>query len=157
MANEEQLKRLQEGGIKEWNTWYMGEWHKNSTSADLSNANLEGMNLCDGYFRRVDLRYTNLRNCMLMGTNLCGANLLGADLTNVALFETMFCKTNLHNAIGLKSCRHLGPSGLDPLTCMLSNSVPREFMQGCGWLDNLIETIMALRQSVPGGEEIIRL
>ena len=47
---------------------------------DLTQANMEGMDL-----KGIDLRYANLARANLYGTNLTGANLRGANLSRVLL------------------------------------------------------------------------
>jgi len=47
---------------------------------DLTQSNMEGMDL-----KRIDLRYANLARANLYGTNLTGANLRGANLSGANL------------------------------------------------------------------------
>ena len=60
---------------------------------DLTQANMEGMDL-----KGIDLRYANLARAKLYGTNLTGANLRGANLSGVFLRMTILKGSNLSEA-----------------------------------------------------------
>ena len=79
---------------------------------NLTESNLQGINLSDAKFiycnlRGANLRGANLRRANLQGTNLQGADLTGADLTGAVLtfitydrytkFPSNFDKTRLDN------------------------------------------------------------
>ena len=51
---------------------------------DLTQSNMEGMDL-----KGIDLRYANLARANLYGTNLTGANLRGANLSRILLRNTI--------------------------------------------------------------------
>ena len=72
MADPEHLAKIKEG-IRVWNKWRK----KNpDVTPDLSEANLEGVNLRGANLAKANLNWTDLR-----GANLEGANLRGTDLT----------------------------------------------------------------------------
>jgi len=143
MANEEHLAKLEEG-VKAWNLWR--EVHPTLVpdlkGADLHDADLRGMNLCNAYFERAYLFGADLRNTDLRGVNfshaylstanlrevnLRGANLLfalfiqadlsGANLQDALTGRTMFGDVDLSTAQGLEMVQHQGPStiGIDTL------------------------------------------
>ena len=60
---------------------------------DLTQANMEGMDL-----KGIDLRYANLARANLYGTNLTGANLRGANLSRILLRNTILKGSNLSEA-----------------------------------------------------------
>jgi uncharacterized protein YjbI with pentapeptide repeats len=78
MADEEQVKRLQQG-IVGWN-----EWRQNNPTIrpDLSQANLSEADLSDAHLRGADLSDANLRRADLTDANLSDADLRGADLSD---------------------------------------------------------------------------
>src|SRR5262249_7163695 len=86
--------------------------------ADLRGADLE----------RADLQWANLQE-----TILTGARLQAANLHESVVGSTIFGHTHLHGARGLDTCRHQTPSLLDVGTCACSESLPTEFLRGCGW------------------------
>ncbi len=76
MANEEQLKILQQG-VEVWNQWR--EEHPEE-EIDLREANLHEGNLSEANLRWANLNEANLRGVNLCEADLSGANLSGADL-----------------------------------------------------------------------------
>jgi uncharacterized protein YjbI with pentapeptide repeats len=89
MANEEQLKILQQGADA-WNKWRA---NIGFSGADLSEADLRMADLS-----RVDLSEANLNGAGLDGANLRGANLYNADLSEANLRGADLSKANLYNA-----------------------------------------------------------
>ena len=59
---------------------------------DLTNANLEAMDL-----HGADLYYANLIGANLSGSNLSSANLDGTSLTNANLIRAIFCGTTMQD------------------------------------------------------------
>jgi hypothetical protein len=60
------------------------------------------------------------------------------------LCDTVFGNTNLTAVQGLGTCRHDGPSILDPRTLAKSGPLPLAFLRGCGVPDSLIEYLPSL-------------
>ena len=60
---------------------------------DLTQSNMEGMDL-----KGIDLRYANLARANLYGTNLTGSNLRGANLSRILLRNTILKGSNLSEA-----------------------------------------------------------
>ena len=118
-------------------------------SANLRSADLRGANLSSANLRSANLINANLSGADLVGADLSGANLSSADLRNANLteaflLETIFSDTNLTNAIGLATCRHIGPSTLDHRTLSKSGPLPLAFLRGCGLPENLITYLPSL-------------
>jgi hypothetical protein len=87
MADEEQVKRLQQGrqGVREWNEWRIAN---SAIRIDLSDADLSGAKLSDA--SRSDIN--------LIGANLRGANLSHADLSGAHLEYAILSGANLSGA-----------------------------------------------------------
>ena len=150
MANEKHLEILKQG-VDVWNVW-RGEYLDilpDLTEADLTNANLLGANLFAANLFAANLfgadlfgailTRADLRKAVLNRADLKGADLKGADLSSTELFETVFSDTNLKDTIGLKACKHFGPSTIDHRTILRSGGLPEVFLKGCGLPDELIE------------------
>ena len=122
--------------------------------ADLSDANLSRAHLGDARLTGANLRGTELRSAELRGadlkqTNLARAGLSGADLrkanlSGTCLHETVLANTDLSGAIGLDTCRHLGPSVIDFRTLAKSHPLPLLFLQGVGLPDTVIDYLPSL-------------
>jgi uncharacterized protein YjbI with pentapeptide repeats len=158
MANEEQVKRLQQGVLR-WNKWRENSSHSDPIGVDLRGANLRGANLRganlskaflsnaklgDASLIRANLNRADLHRVDLRRTVLRGANLYGADLTDATLYETVFSNVDLTGVIGLETCQHKGPSVIDYRTLQLSKPLPLAFLRGVGLPDNLIEYLPSL-------------
>jgi len=136
MANPGDLALLIDGGVNEWNAWRKKHpgLVPNLSDAELLKADLAGVGGVGANLYRADLT----------GANLCGANLQGVNLREAYLSHaqvglTIFGNTNLSGAIGLESCRHVGPSVVDHQTMMKSWPIPVVFLRGCGLPEALIE------------------
>lgn len=110
MANEEHLKRLDEG----WEAW--NDWRKDNDFIipDLAGADLNGAELGDRVemmirvvnsrhkFQGVAFSHCNMRgvklSAKLIGADLVGANLIGADLGGADLTGADLQKANLNYA-----------------------------------------------------------
>ncbi len=67
------------------------------------------------------------------------------DSITIALFgETILSATDLSGVVGLETCHHTAPSGLDHRTLIRSGRLPQAFLRGCGLPDAFIENIPAL-------------
>ena len=125
------------------------------SEADLVGANFSRANLSRATFREADLSRATFREAPLSRANLNRANLSGADLieadlsgailieadlSRANLLETVFGNTDLTDAKGLVTCRHVGPSILDHRTLAKSGPLPLEFLHGCGLTDWEIES-----------------
>jgi TIR domain/Pentapeptide repeats (8 copies) len=113
------------------------------TRTNLRMANLSDANLTMANFTMANLDYAGLTNANLTRTNLISTNFLNADLSGANLHEarlqnTVLANLDLSGTIGLKSCRHLGPSTIDHLTLARSGRLPVAFLRGCGLPDALI-------------------
>jgi hypothetical protein len=88
--------------LKKHKEWFEPEGHR-GVRADLSSADLGGVNLSNAYLRRANLRGANLMCANLKGANLYNANLrsanlMCADLKGANLYNANLRGANLHNA-----------------------------------------------------------
>ena len=121
----------------------------NLSGADLQMANLERTNLMvadlfSADLSRAILSKANLRGAVLARTNFTNANLDKTEFSHAITLGTTFAGVNLSRAIGLERCVHSGPSFVDSLTLQMSGSLPREFLQGCGLPDLLIDYLPSI-------------
>src|SRR4051794_30209265 len=116
-----------------------GLFGANLTSADLTGAGLFGANLM-----YADLTGANLTSADLSYANLSGATLSYTDLSKAKINRTVFGNTNLSNVKGLKTCKHHGPSIIDPQTLQCSGALPLAFLRGVGLPENLIDYLPSL-------------
>lgn len=119
--------------------------HARLRGADLSRANLRQANL-----RFADLRRANLSEAILDEANLTLANCHGATFTRALFWETVLARTNLHEAIGLETARHGGPSIIDHRTLRRSGRLPEAFLNGLGLPPPLAQSIMQYVRNHPG-------
>ena len=109
MANLEHLEILKQG-VEIWNKWRQtpsGNAH-NLINADLSGADLNGMNcrqlnlslanLRNTHFYRANLLEANFYNADLYGADLTHANLIRADLRNTNLIRSSLRNADLNGA-----------------------------------------------------------
>src|SRR5262249_31534814 len=102
-------------------------------------ANLDGASLYG-----VTFAGANLASASFVLATLVQAKLGRANLDGAALFETIFGNTDLSDANGLETCRHMGPSTLDHRTLAKSGRLPLAFLRGCGLPDTLINYVPSL-------------
>ncbi len=96
MANEEQLRLLQQG-VKAWNK--NCKWAEdNPLAADLSGADLSGADLTRAYLRGANLSGADLTRAKLTGAALRGASLLGARLREADLSGAFLREAKLTGA-----------------------------------------------------------
>jgi uncharacterized protein YjbI with pentapeptide repeats len=119
----------------------------NLTDAKLSHANLCDTDLSEATLRKADLSHADLRRAGLSHADLSHADLSHVNLSEAELNETSFINVNLSSVIGLKSCKHGGPSALDHRTLTQSGELPLKFLRGCGLPDDLIEYLPSLRHA----------
>lgn len=129
----------------------------NLTRARLTHANLSVANLTGANLTMAELDGARLRGANLFGANLASANLyqaelvwanfsesflLGANLTKAVCHTTTFADCNLHEAQGLESVVHSGPSsiGIDTLMRMKDN-LHLQFLQGAGVPESIIRYV----------------
>jgi hypothetical protein len=118
--------------------------------ANLYLANLSGANLIDAdlhaaRFIQADLSGANLRGAYLEWANFNQTNLNGADLNGAKFIDTTFSRLDLNETLGLKNCKHQGPSAVDLDTLLTSPNLPISFLRGCGLPENVIEYLPSLR------------
>jgi hypothetical protein len=123
--------------------------HVSLLGADLYGADLRGANLSGADLRHADLSHANLDGADLSGANLMLANpgladLEGADLSGAKLGETFLPMVDLSKVIGLDTCTHLAPSGIDHTTLEKSPNLPLAFLRGVGLPDSLIDYLPSL-------------
>jgi hypothetical protein len=99
MANEEHLAILRQG-VEAWNRWRA---ENPDVRPDLSNTNLEAMDLTGAVlsnvlFQNASLRAATLSNANLRGASLRDANCRGTVLRDANLFAASLCKANLSQA-----------------------------------------------------------
>ena len=92
MANSEHLDVLRQGA-KEWNAYSERQRFEFPTYPDLSNADLQGLDLI-----RVNLTKALLSGCNLRGADLSHAVLRGANLKGAELSSTRFISADLREA-----------------------------------------------------------
>lgn len=114
------------------------------TGADLSNSTLHKALLGKCDFSNANLSGANLSGAYLGAVKFCGARLVQANLSESQVHSTLFINCDLSDAIGLKTCRHTGPSYLDHDTAQMSGPLPLVFLQGCGLSDQQIDYLNAL-------------
>ena len=119
--------------------------HARLRGANLSRANLRQANL-----RYADLRRANLSEAILDEANLTLANCHGATFTRALFWETVLARTNLHEAIGLESAKHGGPSIIDHRTLKRSGRLPEAFLNGLGLPQPLAMSMMHYLRTHPG-------
>jgi uncharacterized protein YjbI with pentapeptide repeats len=170
MANEEHLKILKQG-VKVWNRWR--EEHPEIRPIidriDLTVSDLVGVNLSGANLIRTTLSFSQMRNANLRRADLSAAVFISADLSHANLSDTkliwtvfnhssldgvifeqaefgdtIISDTDLSNAIGLDTCKHIGPSTIDHRTLIKSGRLPLNFLRGCGLPDTLIEYLPSL-------------
>lgn len=116
---------------------------------DLGGADLNGSDLTDAVLTGAVLRHVDLR-----GACLRGARLSGADFAESLLASTTFADTDLVEAKGLETIRHLSPSTVGTDTLYRSaGKIPEAFLRGCGLSDWQIESAK-LYQPELSNEEI---
>jgi hypothetical protein len=127
----------------------------NLSFADLRRANLHGADLCGTNLRGSDLSGANLSGVYLIGAdlrevhlnwaNLGSVYLKGADLSGARLEYTSFSNTDLSEAEGLDTIKHIGPSFIDIHTIYRSHGeIPEAFLRGCGVPDAFIDYVASL-------------
>ncbi len=140
MANPEHLAKLKEG-VKAWNAWR--DEHPNElpdlSETDLSNETLIAADLSDVDFSYADLSGSDLSQADLHEAKFRNATLYNTNLTEATLFYTYFVFVNLSTCKGLKTCSHHAPSSLDTHTLVMSENLPKVFLQECGLSDWEIE------------------
>lgn len=146
MANEEQLEILRQG-VEVWNEWReenplfdIDLSEVNVEGLDLNNANLVGVDFRDSKFWNVSLNNANLGGTSLFGVNFIGANLIGADLTQALFGVTVLSDVDLSKTKGLEEITHLYSSIISTDTIQKSKGkIPEIFLRGCGMSDLDIE------------------
>ncbi len=104
----------------------------NLSSARLDEANLKRADLSRATLSRASLQGADLSHANLSRTDLFEARLNRATFSEAFLYQTAFGNTRLAGAIGLETCRHLGPSLLDRPTLAQHPYLPEAFLRGCG-------------------------
>ncbi|MEQ8767533.1 MAG: toll/interleukin-1 receptor domain-containing protein [Planctomycetota bacterium] len=116
----------------------------------LKSAILKGANLRQANLRYADLRQVNLSYCVLHQANFTLANCYGAVFEGALFWETVLARTNLHEAVGLETARHGGPSVIDHRTLKRSGRLPDAFLAGLGLPHELAQSIMQCVRKQPG-------
>ena len=104
----------------------------NLSSARLDEANLKRADLSRANLSRASLQSADLTHANLSRTDLFEARLNRATFNEAFLYQTSFGNTRLTGAIGLETCRHLGPSLIDRPTLAQNPYLPDAFLRGCG-------------------------
>ncbi|MBM3324697.1 MAG: toll/interleukin-1 receptor domain-containing protein [Calditrichaeota bacterium] len=128
--------------------------------ADLSGANLHRAYLNQTDFTKVNLSSAWIPEAIFDGawlfhTNFEGSLLLSAKfrqchfdhtrMSDAKLGLTVFADCDLRGMIGLDKVAHYGPSTIGIDTILRSQGdIPREFLQGCGLPDHVIEYVKSL-------------
>lgn len=78
---------------------------------------------------------------------------MAVDFANVSLNRTIFVETDLSQAKGLDSARHLGPSEISIGTLYKSEgNIPESFLRGCGIKDWEIENVKLYQPGLSPGK-----
>ena len=118
--------------------------------AALYGADLSGANLLEARLHHADLMGAVLSEADLSEADLTWARfwhakLSGAKFEEATCLATHFHGVDLSEARGLESIIHDGPSSVDTSTLYKSKGrIPRQFLEGCGVPDGLIEHLPAL-------------
>lgn len=143
--------------------------YANISNGIFLDADLSGINLCEARciatnFSRAKLGNGNLRYADLSYADISYADLDSVDLGFATLHWTNLSYTNCTNALfqdarfgntvlggtilidtkGLESCEHTGPSIINIQTLINSQTLPLNFLRGCGLPDTLIEYLPSL-------------
>ncbi len=111
MADPDQLRRLTEETVDEWNRWKQERPHAkvdlsranlsrlHLTEIDLRGANLSGVNFSEADLNDAVLRDANLTDASLGWAKLYRANFRGADLTRAILHQARMSDANFTGAV----------------------------------------------------------
>ncbi len=125
------------------------------SGATLAHAKLRSASLKRAKLRRSNLRYADLRRADLSSeildeANLTLANCHGAIFEGALFWETVLARTNLHEAVGLETARHGGPSIIDHRTLRRSGRLPDAFLNGLGLPPALAQSILQYARNDSG-------
>jgi hypothetical protein len=99
----------------------------------------------DAHISDVDLSDADLTRAYLGLTTLRTTRLDRANFTDAHFGLTTLVTVDLHDAIGLETCRHYFGSKIDYLTLRNScDSLPVQFLRGIGLSDRFIEYMPSL-------------
>lgn len=118
--------------------------------ARLKSASLKRANLREANLRYADLRRSDLSYAMLDGANFTLANCHGAIFEGAVFWETVLARTNLHEAVGLETAKHGGPSIIDHRTLKRSGRLPDAFLSGLGVPPMLAQSMIQYVRHQPG-------
>ncbi len=121
MANEEQLKILKLGILKDEGVGAWNNWRKDNRNLEIDLANavlrfadLTAVDLTNANLNKADLRCSRFFRANLNGINLCSANLIsadffltklkGADLSNANLLRVQALYTSFNNTVLTGAC-----------------------------------------------------
>src|SRR6185295_17510601 len=111
----------------------------------FNEAQITNIDLSYASFHHTKLHDIDLSGALLVCANFTAADLTSANFTSAELYRTVFADTNLTNAVGLETCRHIGPSFIDHRTLAKSGNLPIQFLRGCGLPDLVINHLSVLR------------
>jgi uncharacterized protein YjbI with pentapeptide repeats len=123
--------------------------YANLDDADASHADLSETVFVEASFTRTNLRRANMSQADLTGSVLTEALFLETDISsatfaNTTMYHTVFGGVDLHQAKGLQSVYHLGPSHLSVSTIIRSlGNLPDVFLRGTGTPEHLIQLLHA--------------
>lgn len=155
MADPKHLAILRMG-VDAWNAWRR---RNPGIRPDISNADLNTMDLAGANLAYARLSGTNFANANLARADLTGADITytvfngtvleHTNLTQAALMGTVFGQVHLDDCKGLERCQHSGPSIIDFETLRLSGPLPLAFLRGVGLPDDLIDYLpLLLNQAI---------
>lgn len=183
MANQEQFEILKQGADV-WNEWrrknietridliesdlsgfYLNKADlskANLTDANLTSTNLQLANLRSANLHRVNLEGTildgaDLRESLLWGANFFFTDLEYANLGLAEIGDVVFIDTDLSEAIGLETLRHVYSSYIDTRTLKrFKGTLPLVFLCGCGLSDWEIESAKLYNPDITN-DEIVKI
>lgn len=117
------------------------------SNADLSKANLSGSHLSEAHAYGADLRGANIERCWLIATKFHSCLMNEARFIGAQLAYTVFADCDLRGVVGLEEIVHHAPSTIGIDTILRSEGhIPREFLQGCGLPDDVIDFVVSLER-----------
>ena len=94
-------------------------------SSRVSGVDLRSTHIVDSSFKNADLAWSDLSHALLERVRLDGTRLR----------DTIFGRTTFRKCFGFETIHHRGPSIVDHRTLLLSDPLPKAFLQGCGLPD----------------------
>lgn len=137
-------------GLKDANLRYANLSFADLSGVDLRNANLSfadlsAVDLKDAHLQYAGLIGVDLKDANLYRANLSGAILYGADLSVARVRETQFTALDLRSTKGLETIQHTGPSSIGIDTLYRSGGhIPESFLRQAGIPEDFLTYLPSL-------------